>query len=136
MQVFFFTDIIVLSLCLLLSFLCKIHWFWCHLFMCLIHLIKFILLLFYYYLNILQLILYLYAIKSTFEPYNQLNNVNVTVNEITVQIPSPVESNPDGVECSICLTRMFDSNTLPCGHSFHEKCINTWLNITNCLKTC
>lgn len=36
--------------------------------------------------------------------------------------------NAAGQQCVICLTEITsDVGRLPCGHSFHYKCINTWL---------
>lgn len=41
-------------------------------------------------------------------------------------------------QCSICLTDLKkDIKTLNCKHSFHEKCINEWINISiNNISTC
>ena len=40
-------------------------------------------------------------------------------------------------ECCICLDKMCaDSRTLSCGHVFHGKCIQTWLNKCQFTMTC
>ena len=44
------------------------------------------------------------------------------------------------MECSICLQPVQedsdDSITLDCGHTFHLKCINMWLNVNNTCPNC
>ena len=44
------------------------------------------------------------------------------------------------MECSICINTIDekdeDTVTLDCGHSFHLKCINMWLNINNSCPNC
>ena len=43
------------------------------------------------------------------------------------------------VQCSIC-TDLFEDDgaisALPCGHTFHENCINQWLNSANTCPSC
>ena len=44
------------------------------------------------------------------------------------------------MECSICLNTINpekdDYTDLDCGHSFHTKCINMWLNVNNSCPNC
>ena len=44
------------------------------------------------------------------------------------------------MECSICLNHVYtdsdDYTTLDCGHTFHTRCINMWLNNNNTCPNC
>ena len=44
------------------------------------------------------------------------------------------------MECSICIQPMEEGGdntvTLDCGHTFHFKCINAWLNVNNTCPNC
>jgi hypothetical protein len=40
------------------------------------------------------------------------------------------------MECSICLESLLDSKQLSCGHSFHEPCIDPWLQTNGSCPNC
>ena len=52
------------------------------------------------------------------------------INQHTDNELKPLLSNEDE-ECVICLDELslFDVKTLDCGHTFHQKCINSWTDI-------
>jgi hypothetical protein len=68
------------------------------------------------------------------EQHSEKIDLSGAENKEVVVISDQVQSEDDSVsECPICLTLLRGSSergpsqVLPCGHSFHENCINTWI---------
>lgn len=39
-------------------------------------------------------------------------------------------------ECSICLEKIYFPFSIRCSHTFHESCIERWMNINNSCPMC
>ncbi|KAK1661949.1 hypothetical protein QYE76_050108 [Lolium multiflorum] len=56
------------------------------------------------------------------------------------EVLKPVEAPSDGEECPICLVQQEAATSVwketPCGHSFHGKCVERWLNMKGSCPMC
>tara|TARA_Y100000389_G_scaffold164614_1_gene168441 strand:- start:39819 stop:40136 length:318 start_codon:yes stop_codon:yes gene_type:complete len=39
-------------------------------------------------------------------------------------------------KCVICMSGLYDEHIIPCGHSFHTKCIHKWMKRHNTCPIC
>jgi len=58
----------------------------------------------------------------------------IVCNSDSTESETETESESEDRVCSICIDTMENASVLPCGHRFHQKCINHWLinNKENC----
>jgi hypothetical protein len=74
--------------------------------------------------------------------YNELKNLDIKINILKNSCEiGKIEKNTDpDLECAICLRKISINKNyklLPeCGHKFHIKCINNWLDKNNTCPCC
>lgn len=73
----------------------------------------------------------IYIIRALIMEILYRTMVNQKVNEIQLEVISKPEE-----ECSVCLEPCDKCVELHCGHYFHIKCINTWMEEQMPLATC
>lgn len=70
-------------------------------------------------------------------PYLQkyTNEINYALNVAGLQ-HLQISSDNEDKNCSICFEDMMEATKLPCGHMYHEKCIDGWLKEKGTCPTC